>query len=376
MGSPEPSVPPLRLLFAGGGTGGHLYPALAIAEELRRQQPLAEIAFVGSRRNLEARLVPAHGFPFFPISVAGFRRQLSLEMLTSVLKVVVAMVQSFLVIRKIRPHTVVGTGGYVCGPPLAVAAVLGIPTLIQEQNSYPGLTTRLLASRATEVHLSFERSRRFLSARAHLQVSGNPTRAAIGRVGRAEGAEALQVDPTGFTLLVFGGSQGARSINDAVLSSLGKLKNMQMVWVTGTEDFGRIQNALRAGTVEHGPLSLRPYIEQMENAYAVADLVVCRAGATTIAEIARAGLPSLLVPYPFATADHQMENAKAMEESGAAVVLRDTELPDRLVPVLTALARDRERLRDMASHAARLGAPHATEVLAEAVMRLAGERRG
>ncbi len=367
----------MRVMFAGGGTGGHLYPGIAIAEEIRRRRPDAVLTFIGNGKTLEARVVPERGFRFAPIWVAGFRRTISLDALLSVVKLVVALVQSFLLIRKEKPDVVVGTGGYVCGPPLFVASACGIPTLIQEQNSYPGLTTRLLAPRVTEVHLSFERTRRFLKRARSVVVSGNPTREAIGAVDRSTAAAWMKVNPGLFTLLVVGGSRGARSINDAVISALPALAELrvQLLWATGKEEVERVRRALPLSWEKEPAVRIFPYIGEMEFAYGAADLVVCRAGATTIAEIARAGLPSVLIPYPFAAADHQTENARAMVEGGASVVIADRDLAGRLLPQLRDLIGDRERLRGMGVCARALAAPRATEVIAESVLRLAGASR-
>jgi UDP-N-acetylglucosamine--N-acetylmuramyl-(pentapeptide) pyrophosphoryl-undecaprenol N-acetylglucosamine transferase len=374
MNGPAGERRSLHILFAGGGTGGHLYPGIAIAEEIRKRRPDATIAFVGNGKTIEARVVPERGFRFLPIWVAGFRRSLSPDALVAVLKLFVALVQSFLLIRREKPEVVVGTGGYVCGPPLFVASLRGIPTLIQEQNSYPGLTTRLLAPRMTEVHLSFERARRYLKRTHRVMVSGNPTRETIGMVDRATGAARMGVDPDRFTLLVVGGSRGARSINDALLTALPLLAGLgaQLLWATGKDEYDRIRTAVRARGETGFPVRLFPYIAEMEFAYGAVDLVVCRAGATTIAEITRAGLPSILIPYPFAAADHQTENARAMVEEGASVLIRDGELAERLVRELRLLVVDRERLRAMSMHARTLAAPRATQVLADAVIRLAG----
>jgi UDP-N-acetylglucosamine--N-acetylmuramyl-(pentapeptide) pyrophosphoryl-undecaprenol N-acetylglucosamine transferase len=364
----------LRILFAGGGTGGHLYPGIAIAEEIRRRRPETEIAFIGNGATLEARVVPERGFRFLPIQVAGFRRSLSPGALLAALKLPVALVQSFLLMRKEKPDVVVGTGGYVCGPPLFVASLCGIPTLIQEQNSYPGVTTRLLAPRATEVHLSFDRARRYLKRTDGVVVTGNPTRDAIGSVTRAAAAVHMEVDPDRFTILVVGGSRGARSINNAMIAALPVLGELgvQLLWATGKEEYESVSSALHARGETHVPVRLVPYITGMEFAYGAADLVVCRAGATTIAEITRAGLPSVLIPYPFAAADHQTENARAMVEQEASVLIGDGDLAERLGPELRALVGDRARLRAMSIRARSLAAPRATDILAGSVIRLAG----
>jgi len=365
----------LSVLFAGGGTGGHLYPAIAIAEEIRQRRPDAEITFVGTDNSIEARVVPTQGFRFASIWISGFKRKMSLDMPLFFVKLVVACGQSLVLIRKLRPDVVVGTGGYVCGPPLYVASLLGLPTLIQEQNSFPGVTTRMLASRMNEVHISFETAKRQMKRLDNVFVTGNPTRAAIGTIQRAEGARFFGIDPLKKTLVVVGGSQGAASINNAMLGILREIQAMhvQLVWVTGSDDFARIEGAVQeTGLGEAAGVKLFQYLETMENVYAVADLAVCRSGATTIAELTRAGVPSVLIPYPFAAADHQTENAKAVAESGAAVVVRDREMGETLLRTIRDLLGDPQRLESMAAKARAQGAPQATETLATAALRLAG----
>ena len=364
----------LSILFAGGGTGGHLYPALAIADEIRSQKPDAAITFVGTRGKIEEQNVPARGYTFAPIWISGFARGVSAGTVLFPLKLLVALWQSYRILRKVKPSVVVGTGGYVSGPPLLMAWLLGVPTMIQEQNSYPGLTTRLLASRVQEVHLTFERSARYLPSKENIRISGNPTRAVIGRPGRHEGAHYFGIDHGRTTLLVAGGSQGATSINDAMIGLLLPLvtEGVQIVWGTGDADYGRAESAVR----ELGPgflelVSIHRYIDRMEYAYAVADLAVTRAGATTLAELTRAGIPSVLIPYPYAAADHQTENTKALVEGGASVLCRNDELDRRLPVILNELLKDPERRKLMSENASRLSSPRATEKLAAAVLRMA-----
>lgn len=362
------------IVFAGGGTGGHLYPALSIADAVKRLRPEVEILFIGTRGHIEARVVPAAGYAFRPIWISGFARRLSLQALLFPLKLVVAMVQSLWTMIRISPAVVVGTGGYVCGPPLLAASLLKIPTLIQEQNSYPGATTRLLATRATEVHLTFPGSQRFLKRTAHVHVSGNPTRNLIGSRSREEGAAFFGLDPRRLTVLVFGGSQGASSLNKAVSAAVATLvaEGVQIVWGTGDHDFPTAEAAVRGLNPEaRSMVSIHRYLEKIEFAYAACDLAITRAGATTLAELTRAGIPSVLVPYPFAAADHQTENAKAMADAGAAVMVRDSDLAARLLPTVRGLLSDSHRLGRMAEHASSLGHPQAAEELAASVIRLA-----
>jgi UDP-N-acetylglucosamine--N-acetylmuramyl-(pentapeptide) pyrophosphoryl-undecaprenol N-acetylglucosamine transferase len=356
--------------MAGGGTGGHLFPALAIADELKRRVPTAEITFIGTKDKIEARVVPQRGYNFAPIWISGFRRTVALGNVLFPLKVVTAFVQSFFLMKKLKPDVVVGTGGYVCGPPLSVATVLGIPTLIQEQNSFPGVTTRRLASRVNEVHLTFESSKKYLKRLDNVRVSGNPTSAKLGTVAREVGARFFSLNPLRSTMLVVGGSLGATSINREIERILPKLLvlNMQLIWQTGAQDFERVSLMLRPEAKQS--VVVTKFIEQMECAYAAADFAVCRAGATTVAELARVGMPAILVPYPHAAADHQTENARAMVEAGAALMIKDDEQEEKLLDAIRDLRADTTRLKHMAENAKGLGKPDAAATLADAVLRL------
>lgn len=366
----------LNIVFAGGGTGGHLFPALAIADEVRRNKPDVRITFIGTRNRIEARVVPQYGFGFEAIWISGFRRKWTLDNVLFPMKVVISLMQSFALMWKLKPQVVVGTGGYVCGPPLFAASLLGIPTLIQEQNSYPGVTTRLLAKRAREVHLSFAGSQRFLVRSDNVHVSGNPTRENVGRVSRDEGAAYFGLSPDRRTLLIFGGSLGAASINRAVAKALSGLmvSEVQVIWQTGESEFERLKTL--ADQMGKDRVKVYRFIDRMEYGYAACDLAVCRAGATTVAELAKAGVASVLVPYPFAAADHQTENAGAMVEAGAAVMVRDAELDEKLWVTVEGLLADPVRLQAMRSGALRVGNPDAAAVLARAVVNLAGARYG
>ena len=360
----------LSILFAGGGTGGHLFPAIAIADEIRKLYPTASIGFVGTKGKIEARVVPAHGYDFHPIWISGFRRRLSAENILFPLKLVVAAVQSFLLIKKINPGVVVGTGGYVSGPVLYVASLLGVPTLVQEQNSYPGVTTRALSSRVDEVHISFESSRKHLKGSKNIKLSGNPTRDSVGKISRADGARYFGLDPAKSTVLVFGGSLGASSINAAMVDVSLALSDVQIIWQVGSGDVDRVRNEIERRRQQER-IRVHAFIDKMEYAYAACDIAVCRAGATTVAELARAGVPSILVPYPFAAADHQTENARAMVDGGASVMFRDSELTDKLAATLQTLIQDETRLKQMSGSARKLSKPNAASTIAHAALTLA-----
>ena len=366
-------------MFAGGGTGGHLFPAIAVAEEIRKSSPAAVITFIGTRQKIEARVVPQHGFKFETIWVSGFRRKFTFENIMFPGKFVVSIVQSFFLMRKLKPDVVVGTGGYVCGPPLLVASTLGIPTLLQEQNSYPGVTTRLLSKWVSEVHLSFRSSQQYLKRTDNVHVSGNPTREDVGKISRTEGAAYFKISPVKRTLLVFGGSLGASSINNIVLKILARLiaKDFQIIWQTGRGDYDRIKAETdRMIESTRGIVRLHEFVDSMEHAYAVCDLAICRAGATTVAELGKAGVASVLVPYPYAAADHQTENARAMVKAGAAVMIKDMELHDKLWTTIEALFADPAQLQAIRAKASGMGTPNATSILARAVLNLASAKHG
>lgn len=362
---------PRRVLFAGGGTGGHLFPALAIAEALQRAEPDMEIRFVGTRGRIEARVVPAHGYAFDTIWIAGLRRRLAVETLVFPVKVIVSMVQSLVILLRFRPGVVIGTGGYVCGPPVFVATLLGIPTLLQEQNSYPGVTTRLLARRVREVHIAFEATRKFLGREQGVYLSGNPIRGTVGTVERSESLQRLGLCSSRTTLLVVGGSQGAASINDALLASPDLLSrsDVQVLWLTGASELARVQQRVAAMGGGEG-VHLYGFLEDMPWAYAAADLVVCRAGASTLAEILCAGLPSVLVPYPHAAADHQTLNARTIADAGAAVLIPDAEAKERLGTEIREILAHPERRTAMGVAARSLALPNAARTIADAVVKL------
>jgi len=364
----------LGFVFAGGGTGGHLYPAIAIADEIRKLRPEARIVFIGTRGRIEERVVPASGYPLKTIWISGFRRAFSFGTVLFPVKLVVALVQSFLLLRRIRPRVVVGTGGYVCGPVLYVASLLGIPTLIQEQNSYPGVTTRLLAPRVKEVHITFESTRQHLRRAEGVILSGNPTRSSLGSVSREEAARFFGIDGKNLTLLVFGGSQGSVAVNSGFLSSVAGVlaDGVQVLWQTGERDFSRIASAPEVqAAVARRMVWVAPYIEKMEMAYAACDLVLCRAGATALAELTRIGLPSVLVPLPTAAADHQTVNAQTMVKVGGAVMVREQDMKEYLLPTLHELLAQPAKLQSMGQSAASIGMPDAAIRLAAAVLALA-----
>jgi UDP-N-acetylglucosamine--N-acetylmuramyl-(pentapeptide) pyrophosphoryl-undecaprenol N-acetylglucosamine transferase len=341
----------IRVLIAAGGTGGHLYPGIAIAEEWMRLHPDSKVVFVGTSRGPETKAVPRAGFALETIAARGLPRQPGLGLIRAAIGLVASLWQSFRLIVDLKPHVVVGTGSYVSAPVVLVARLFGIPVIIQEQNSIPGATNRWLNLISTEVHISFLESRGYFRRKNNLRVSGNPIRRSLLMQDRAGAYETFGLDPAKRTLFVFGGSRGAASINKATEGALERLKGtqVQILWQTGTEDFEAIERRFR-----DFPIKVRvfAYLDAIEKAYAIADLAVCRAGAMTIAEVTACGIPSILVPYPHATRDHQTHNARGLVERDAAEVIADKDLtPEILAGKISTLLRDEARLRRLARNA-------------------------
>lgn len=355
----------MTILFAGGGTGGHLYPAIAIAEEMLKQEPNAKIAFVGTKDKIEAQVVPQKGFEFHTIWISGFSRRLRLSNILFPLKVIVSLIQSFFVVKKVQPDVVVGTGGYVCGPILSIATMLGIPTVVHESNSYPGVTTRLLAPRVSKVFITFEVTKQWLSTAATTEVVGNPTRAELSNVTRKEGCTYFNLDANKKTVFAFGGSLGAASINKAMLgvSEDAIANDYQVILQTGESDW-QSAGAFR----KHQNIVVMKYIDRMDYGYAAADVVVSRSGATTLAELTRLGKPAILVPYPFAAAHHQELNAKTMVESGAAIMVKDSEIQKTLLSTIRDLLFDEPKRKTMIERSLNLGKPDAGKEIAEKIL--------
>jgi UDP-N-acetylglucosamine--N-acetylmuramyl-(pentapeptide) pyrophosphoryl-undecaprenol N-acetylglucosamine transferase len=369
----DDSVGAERLVIAAGGTGGHVYPGIAIAEEWRRRHPGSDVVFIGSNRGLEATAIPQAGFALRTIAARGFPRRLGWGLLQAAFAAVRSLGQALSLLRELRPRVVLVTGGYVSGPVGLAAKLLRMPLLVQEQNSVPGATNRWLNLIADEVHISFMESRNYFRRRNNLKVSGNPIRQSLLRQDRASAYESLRLDPARRTLLVFGGSLGAASLNRAFTDALPRLyriDRLQVLWQTGKDRAAEIA-ARFAGTPI--PVHIVPYLEQIDKAYAVADLAVCRSGAMTVAELAACGVPAILVPYPHATHDHQTLNARGLVERGAAEMIPDAELAaDDLAARIVRLLSDEPRLRRMARNARAFSRTNAAERIVGSIETLAG----
>ena len=356
-----------RILVAAGGTGGHVFPALAIADEIRKLKPNAEFIFIGTKGKIETRVVPQRGYKIKTIWISGFHRSLQFGNLLFPLKVIVSLVQSFFLIKRFQPDVAIGTGGYVCGPVLYIASLLRIPTAVHESNSYPGITTRILSTRATKVFTAFDATSSWLKYKDNIELVGTPTRDAIGTISREDGIRFFNLDPRKKTVLVFGGSLGASSINQTVKKMADDLikSGIQLIWQTGKSNTGFIDEMKKKniGWIE-------PFIDAMEYAYAAADVVICRAGATTLAELTRLGKVAILVPYPYAAEDHQTFNAKTLVDAGAATMIADRDVLIKMKSELLALLNDDMKRQKMSQACRFLGKPNASAEIATTILEI------
>ena len=366
-----------RILITGGGTGGHVYPGLAVAEQLRRQAPAAEISFVGTRRGIEATLVPRAGWAFASVPASGFRGLGVAARLRFLLNFALGALASLGLLLRRRPDVVLGTGGYVSAPVIAAARLLGIRCAVQEQNAIPGSVNRLVGRWARRVYLGFAGAARWFPA-GRCVATGNPVRAVMAEA--AAGPTRPAPAPDGAChVLVFGGSGGAATLNRAVEQAAGRWHRrpgLTMLIQTGPREHAAVQAAV-AASAPGAALDVVPYIDDMATELARADLVVCRSGAMTLAELHCLGRPAVLVPFPHATDDHQVRNARDCEQAGAAVVLLDGECDgDRLGAVVDALLADPDRLDGLGRAARALARPQAAADIAADVLALAGHAAG
>jgi len=365
-----------RAIFAGGGTGGHLFPALAIADKLKSRlegEYAIDFRFVGTKRGIEYRMRDRLGYPLHLMNVRGLARSAALSNLLFPFLLLWAYLKSLIMILRFQPDIVIGTGGYVMGPIFLAAATLNTLRVIQEQNSYPGVTTRQLAIKAHKVFLGFDDARRHLKSGCDIVVTGNPIKEIIGTISREEGIRHFNLNPAKKTILILGGSQGAMSINLNILDCLKNLPDgYQLIWQTGDRGYQDLVDLAGERLTGHVAFAIT---DRVELAYAAADIVIARAGATTLAELEASKLPAILVPYPFAAADHQRKNAESFEHEGAAVLFGDEQLGkvDLLQEAVTILESDTYATMKQAVQAmhARRERP-ATDVIVDEIMQLAG----
>jgi len=354
-----------RIVVAGGGTGGHLFPAIAVVEELRRREPGLESLFVGTARGIEARVVPQMGERLELVEIAPLKGRSMRERARSMAMLPAAMARGVAILRRERPDLVLGVGGYASGPILAAAAASGVPTALLEQNAHVGLSNRLLSRFVGRAYVTFPETASLFGKRA--RVLGNPVRRAF-----VQAARAAATDPDGFEarsrrLLVLGGSQGARALNEIVPDALARAGVLERGLTVLHQSGAAMREAVEARYRELGvPAEVVTFVDDMARAYASATLVVARAGATTVAELCAIGRPAILVPYPHAADDHQAKNAESLERAGAAVAIRERDLtPEHLAAEIAAMLGSTDRRRAMARAARAFGRPDAAAAIVD-----------
>lgn len=358
----------MKLIITGGGTAGHINPGIAIARHIREKYPQAEVLFIGTEKGLEKDLVPKEGFKITFIKARGFNRKLSFDIVLTTLDMAAGYIEAKKIIKTFKPDVVVGTGGYVCLPALLAAVRLKVPTLIHESNAFPGITNRLLGKLVDAVAISFKESEKNFKGAKRIILTGNPVRPEILSMSKNEVRADEAADPQPALVLIFGGSRGAERINKAVIDMIalngGKLP-YNLIVSTGQVKFDTVVKSLEEKDFPIQNLEnikIVPYIFDMAQTIADADLVVSRAGAVTISEITAVGIPSILIPFPFATENHQEYNARSLEKQGAAIVILEKDLsPDILNQQIMSLINNREQMNRMAKNAKKMGVVDAVE---------------
>ncbi|MDP4096934.1 undecaprenyldiphospho-muramoylpentapeptide beta-N-acetylglucosaminyltransferase [Paenibacillus sp. P96] len=369
----------MRVVLSGGGTGGHIYPAVAVARQCESEDPDAAFLYIGGKRGLESKLVPQEKLPFESIDITGFRRSLSFENVKTIMRFLQGVRTSKALLKKFKPDVVVGTGGYVCGPVVYAASRLGIPTIIHEQNAIPGLTNSFLSRYADTVAVSFEGSESAFPKARNVVYTGNPRATTVRRADRSRGFASLGLPEDSSIVLVVGGSRGAKAINQAMIEmapQLSSLPGVHFVYVTGESYFDSTVDEIRSRV---GPLPDRlhvlPYVHNMPEVLACTSLIVNRAGASFLAEITSLGIPSILIPSPNVTNNHQEANARTLEQAGAAVMILEKNLSGQnLFGSIAHIMNDIGVRENMSAASTGLGKPDSAEAFLQEIRRLAGSR--
>jgi len=355
----------IKAIISGGGTGGHIFPALSIANEIKRRYPDAEILFVGAKGRMEMEKIPANGYPIEGLWISGINRKKMWKNIAFPFKLISSIWKAKKIIKRFKPDFVIGTGGFASGPVLYAAQQKGIPTFIQEQNSYPGITNKLLAKKARKIYTAYDRLEHFFDTRKIIK-TGNPIRQdlqdlnidktrALKKFGLSEGKK---------TILSIGGSLGAHPLNEAILNIIEKIKekDYQIIWQTGKNDFEQYKHL----TGKH--IKVVPFINNMPEAYAAANLIISRAGAGTISELSIIGKPVILVPSPYVAEDHQTKNAEALKEQEAAVLLPEKKLKEYLWQNINEIFENEETARMLSQNIKKFAMPDATKLIVENIV--------
>lgn len=356
-----------KFILSGGGTGGHIYPAIAIANELKLRFPDAEFLFVGAKDKMEMQKVPQAGYQIKGLWIAGLQRKLSLQNIMFPIKLVDSLWKSKRIIKQFKPDVVIGTGGFASGPLLKMASVMGIPTVIQEQNSFPGITNKLLSKKANVICVAYENLERFFP-KEKMVLTGNPVRQDLIDIEskRAEAIQYFNLDKNKKTLLVLGGSLGARRVNQLIEAQLEKFasQNIQIIWQCGKlyfEDYKKYNT---------DNVQVFAFIERMDLVYAASDIVVSRAGASSVSELCIVGKPVIFIPSPNVAEDHQTKNAKSIVDKKGALLVKESELDAEFSLVFEALLKDQEKQNQLSENIKQLAMPKATKAIADEIVKL------
>ena len=358
----------LKFILSGGGTGGHIYPAIAIANELKARFPDAEFLFVGAQDKMEMQKVPQSGYAIEGLWIAGLQRKLTLQNAMFPLKLVSSLLKSRQIIKKFKPDVVIGTGGFASGPLLQTANTLNIPTVIQEQNSYPGITNKLLSKKANAICVAYENLEQFFP-KNKIVFTGNPVRQDILDIDskRSEALSYFNLDENKKTLLVIGGSLGARRINQLIAKEIDFLRNnnLQIIWQCGNlymadyKHFSEVEN-----------VQVVSFIDRMDLIYAAADFVISRAGASSVSELCLVGKPTIFIPSPNVAEDHQTKNAKAIVDKNGALLIKESELDEKFESVFNKLIHDENLQKSLSENMKKLAKPNATKDIVEQIVKL------
>ncbi|MDN6625978.1 MAG: undecaprenyldiphospho-muramoylpentapeptide beta-N-acetylglucosaminyltransferase [Pisciglobus halotolerans] len=361
----------MKVLVSGGGTGGHIYPALALLKQIKKEEPAAEFLYVGTERGLESRIVPEAKIPFRSIKVEGFKRSLTMDNVKTIVLFLKAIKKSKTIVKEFEPDVVIGTGGYVCAPVVYAATKLKIPTIIHEQNSVAGITNKFLARYASKVAVCFEEAKQeFSKYPEKIEFTGNPRAQEVSGISKTPVLNQFGLDPDMPTALIFGGSRGARAINETVANSLSMFKerNYQLLFVTGEVHYQQVKKDIKSVNKQ---IAIVPYITNMPEVFASVSLVVCRSGATTLAELTSLGLPSILIPSPYVTNDHQIRNAESLVNNGAAEMIKEEDLTAQsFLHKLDDLMTNTNKRSEMAQQAKKMGKPDAADQLIQVIKTL------
>ena len=360
----------IKVIMTGGGTGGHIYPAIAIADKIKRRHPDAEILFVGTERGMEKDLVPKNGYPIEFITVSGFNRKNLIKNVKTVSDLLKGNHQAKKIIEKFKPDVVIGTGGYVCGPVVRAAHKKGIKTFIHEQNAFPGVTNKLLEKYVDKVFVSFPESQEYFKDKKKLIVTGNPIRKSFLINGVNNYREKLGIKENDFVLLCFGGSRGASIINSTmvkVVEEMNQLENAKVYFITGKLYYDKIKKQLEnEGIPLKGKINIMEYADNMHEYILASDLIISRSGALTVSEITACGKASILIPSPNVTANHQYFNAKVVADKGGAIIIEEKDLTEeKLISAILRLKNNKEILNFMSAASETVGRSDAADVIYE-----------